>query len=52
MQGYIATVIHWNGFAITGLISGVDPSGLYIQRPDEAPIFCDFANIQTIAFRK
>jgi hypothetical protein len=47
----IATVDHWIGLSITGLVTGGDGSGIYVQRPNGLPIFCAFANVRKITFQ-
>ena len=50
MQYQIATVVHWNGFTIRGLVTGGDGHGIFVQEPNRSPIFCDFSNVRTINF--
>lgn len=49
----IATVNHWNGFTVRGLVTGGDGSGIFIQRSGiekQRPIFCAFVNVKSIEF--
>jgi acyl dehydratase len=47
----IATVEHWNGVIMHGLVTGGDGSGLFVQRANGLPIFCAFANVRKITFQ-
>lgn len=48
----VARVEHWNGFILTGIVTGGDHAGIFVQAPNKLPIFCDFRNVKSIHFNQ